>query len=106
MSGAEVATVITASVALLGVLGGAIKFVWSKIESRFARIEKELAECRKRDARGTRRRAVQRTVIELLWQEVTRLSPDTSSAQLRAKGLMDELKQGDLEAASEEGKSE
>lgn len=81
----EIATIITASVALLGALGGAIKWLWVKLEARFTAIEKRGQDCEERSA-------VQLIVIELMWQEITRLAPDGSLVLERAQRLLDKLK--------------
>lgn len=78
--------------------GGGIAFVWNKIEARFRKIEGQLDECHTRERQHQarehehqERRAVQLTVIELLWQEVSRLAPETN-VLVRAKRLLDGLK--------------
>ncbi len=94
MTVAEIAAIIAGAVTVLGTIGAAIKFVWDKIEARFAHIENELDQCHKREEHNHERRAVHVLVIELLWQEVTRLSPKATSPTLaRAKHLLDDLKQ-------------
>jgi hypothetical protein len=101
MGGTDLAALITASIGVLGALGGGIRFVWNKLEKRFAAIEAELAECRQREARGSARRSVQLTVIELLWQEVERLAPNGSKVLVRAKRLLEGLKD-DLDTHGDE----
>jgi hypothetical protein len=86
------AETIGAGTGMLVALGGGIAFVWNKIERRFARIEGQLDECHAREEAGHQRRAVQLTVIELLWAEVTRQTPDNAVLR-RAKALLDDLKQ-------------
>lgn len=83
----------------LTAIGAGAKFIWNKIEARFERIEKELAECRKREtaamareADSRERRAMQITVIELLWAKVKEMDP-TAGVLERAKHILDELKQ-------------
>lgn len=89
----ELATIITAAGVSLPTIGGGIAFLWNKIEKRFARIEGELEKCRAREVRSIKQSAVHLTVIELLWQEVTRLADSTENATLtRAKKLLDGLK--------------
>ena len=88
----ETAQIITASLGGLGILGGAIKFVWAKVERRFTAIERELANCRSRELKSADRRSAQLIVIELLWQEVKRLAPG-SPVLTRGKHLLDELKE-------------
>lgn len=97
------AEMITAIAGMLATGGGAIRFVWNKIEKRavaqetanelrFIRIERDLAECRKREVESQERRAIQLTVIELLWAKVKEFDPSAHVLD-RAKHLLDELKQ-------------
>lgn len=106
MSTGEVVTAIVGGGGVLTVIGAGIKFVWNKIEARFKqiearsdRIETELAECRKREvaamvreADSRERRAMQITVIELLWAKVKEMDP-TAPVLERARHILDELKQ-------------
>lgn len=85
------ATLITAVVGLLTALGAVGKFVWDKVEARFKAIELELAKCHKREDASRERRAVQLTVIELLWLEVKRHLPDSPALE-RARKLLEDLK--------------
>lgn len=87
----ELAAVIVAGVGVLGPLGALGRFVWNKVERRFEHIEAELEHCRRREHESLERRAVQITVIELLWQEV-RTSNPASLVLARAKKLLDGLK--------------
>lgn len=93
------AGIIAAVVPLFVALGGGVGWLWSKIEKRFLHIEEQLEECRSREAdsrvreaESKARRAHQLTVIELLWQEVTRLSASDNPVLVRAKKLLDDLK--------------
>lgn len=99
MSTEGIVTAIVGGGGVLTVVGGGIKFVWNKLEARFAKIEKELEECRRREVASLRReaesnvrRAKQITVIELLWQKVKELDPAAAVLD-RAKHLLDELKE-------------
>lgn len=98
----DIAGIIGALAAALVPVGGGIAFVWNKIEAarraddekneaRFAHIEAQLEECHDRERLHQERRAVQLTVIELLWLEVKRLAPDAAVID-RAKRLLDGLK--------------
>lgn len=87
----SLAEIITASIAGLGSVGGAAAFVWNKIEKRFNEIDLKLLECEKRERQSQERRAVQLTVIELLWQEVKRLTPKADVLD-RAHKLLEDLK--------------
>lgn len=92
----SVAEIITASVAALAPVGGGVAFVWNKVEKRFTHIEELLDECKAREAADRDRRAVQLTVIELLWQELKRVAPDAAVLG-RAKKLLDDLKLRNIE---------
>ena len=87
----ELAVMITAITGVLALAGGGVRFVWNKVEARFQKIEEQLEECQQREADHHARRAVQLTVIELLWSEVKRLAPDAAVLD-RAKRLLDGLK--------------
>jgi putative protein kinase ArgK-like GTPase of G3E family len=87
----ELAGIIAAIVPLLALLGAGIRFLWNKIEARFVAVETALDECHEREARSHERRAVQLTVIEILWQEIQRIAPK-SQVLVRAKHHLDELK--------------
>lgn len=100
---AEVITAVAGGGGFLVPAGGAIAFVWNKIErravvrekaneARFTKIEQDLAECRRREVESQERRAIQLTVIELLWAKVKELDPSAHVLD-RAKHLLDELKQ-------------
>jgi hypothetical protein len=54
-------------------------------------VEGALDECHQREAKGQERRAVQLTVIEILWQEIQRIAPK-SKVLIRAKHHLEELK--------------
>lgn len=84
----DIAALITA---IVTPLGGAIAFVWIKLEARFKSIEERLEECRLREIESQRRSTVKLTVIELLWQEIERSTPDNAVLR-RAKRLLDGLK--------------
>lgn len=91
MNGADLAAVITAGVGALTAIGVAVKFVWNKLETRFLFIENELQKCQDKHSEEKERRGVHLTVIELLWQELTRHDPKSTVLQ-RAKKLLDEIK--------------
>lgn len=87
----DIASVIGAIAAAMVPIGGAIAWIWNKFEQRLRSIETKLQECQDRESRHHHRRGVQLTVIELLWQEVSRNNPDAWVIQ-RAKRLLDDLK--------------
>lgn len=89
--------IITGGVGLLTAIGTAGAFIWNKIEGRFKEIDAKLDECEARERDSLDRRAVQLTVIELLWQEVKRHAP-ASGVLERAKKLLDDLKDQNDEA--------
>lgn len=84
--------IIGGGVGTLTTIGGAIAFVWNKIERRFEKIECDLGKCEERERQSMSREAVKLTVVELLWQEVMRHAP-TSPVLDRAKRLLDDLKE-------------
>lgn len=88
MSAAET---ISAIVGACTAVGGGVTFVWTKVEQRFKHIEAQLEECQSREQASNERRAVQLTVIELLWLELKRVAPDADVLG-RAKKLLDDLK--------------
>lgn len=73
--------------AIMGLAGGAIKYVWDKIESRFQNIEADLAACHAREAQAMERRSLLLTVNELFCYELQRVCPG-SAILARAKVLM------------------
>lgn len=94
----DIPAIIAAIAGALVPVGGAVAFVWNKIESRFRTIEGLLDECQERERAHQQRehghqerRGVHLTVIELLWQEVAGHNPQARGLQ-RAKRLLDDLK--------------
>lgn len=71
----HVGAVITAIVGLLAVLGGAVKWVADKLETRFTKIEAALDECRAREDASQERRHKRDLAIELLIQAIKTLHP-------------------------------
>ena len=91
---AGIIAAISGSSGVLVAVGTTGRFVWNKIERRFAAIDAELDECRKREKASQDRRIVHTTVIELMWQEIKRLSGNRKNATLsRAEKLLAALKQ-------------
>ncbi len=85
----NVAPILVALGGLLTALGAVAKWLWDKIESRFKVIETALEECRDHSA-------IKLTVIELMWQEIENLAPD-SLVLRRVKRLLDGLKKAERE---------
>lgn len=88
----ELAGLVLALVAAMGALGTTGAFVWNKIEKRFGAVEAELAKCQQREKSALERGSLRLTVIELLWQEIHRLSPEGSAVLTRAKNLLNGLR--------------
>lgn len=86
MTGEQITAVVTG----LGAIGAGIKWLWDQFDKRITSLEKKVADCEAREDSGLERRAVQLTVIELLWQEVERLAPG-APVLARAKKLLDDL---------------
>lgn len=91
MDAAQVTAIASAAVGALGSIGAGCRFVWKKVETRFAAIEVELAHCRSRERADQERRAIQLSVIEILWQEIERVTPG-SSVLRRAEKLLEGLR--------------
>lgn len=91
MAPEDLLTAVFGASGVAAVVGGAVKFVWDKIEARFKSIEDQLAECRAREETSQERRATLGTVIELLWQELKRIAPDADILN-RADKLMENYK--------------
>lgn len=87
----DLAALITATVGLLAAFGATGKFIWDKIEARFKSIDNELDHCRHREKVAGLRRASHMVAIELLLQEVERLSPQKSRVLQRVKRMLDEI---------------
>lgn len=85
------AAIIGAIATLLTVIGGALRFLYLKLERRFTDIEAQLEACRRREMAATRINSTQLTVIELLWSEVKRIQPRSNALQ-RAHKLLEDLK--------------
>jgi hypothetical protein len=85
------AAIIGAFATLLTVLGGALRFLWNKVERRFDEIEAQLEACREREASASKINATQLTVIELIWNDLKKLQPK-SGTLARAHKLLEDLK--------------
>lgn len=90
------APILVAIGSLMAIIGGAFKWLWNKVElrsianeARFTAIEKALEECRTDGS-------IKLTVIELMWQEIEQLAPN-SPVLRRVKRLLDGLKKTELE---------
>jgi hypothetical protein len=97
----DIAVLITSGVGALTAAGGAVAWLWNKIEKRFEKVEAELEACRQRESNAKARESQlmlhatkHLMVIELLWQEVERRSRGAPNAVLgRARKLLDALKE-------------
>lgn len=78
-----------AAVALLGLIGGVIKFIWGKVEARFEHIEAVLEECRRDRELSDKRRSILITIIAVLKNEFRHHLPE-STALTETDKLMEE----------------
>lgn len=78
-----VAPIITAVIAAFLPIGGGIAWLWNKFDA----IDRQLDACREDSS-------VKLVVIELMWQEIERLAPN-SPILARVKKLLDELRQAE-----------
>jgi hypothetical protein len=70
--------ILIAATGLLAALGGGLRFVWKKIEGRFAIIEKKLAECQERDVRKDAQLEALVWSLHLTIGEIERLDPNNN----------------------------
>jgi hypothetical protein len=89
----EIAVLITSVVGALTAAGGAVTWLWAKVEARFKDVEQKLEDCEKRELRQKDTTAKHLIVIELLWQEVERRTRGPNPVLERAGKLLDDLKQ-------------
>src|SRR3546814_5482677 len=69
------AEIATAVVAVLTPLGGGVAWIWAQIDKRITGLEGKVAACEAREDDGLKRRMVQLTVIEILWQRLDQPEP-------------------------------
>lgn len=86
-----------ATLVVLAPAGTAAAFVWRKIEARFKAMERKLDACERHRDEDQDRREKHVAIIELLWQEVDRIDPDSRTLK-RCKHLLDQLKRLTREA--------
>lgn len=87
------APIIGSFATLLTVFGGAFAWIWRQIKARLKEQDIKLANCEAREKHSQRQGAIQLTVIELLYQETSRLSPEGANPVLnRAQKLLKQLK--------------
>lgn len=87
----DLAAILIAGTGALGSLGTAFAFIWNKVEARFKELERKVEECEQREKKALVEKAQQLTVIELLWQEVQHLAPNSEVLE-RAGRLLDSLR--------------
>jgi hypothetical protein len=84
MSVSEISVALTG---LLTTVGGAITFVWIKIEKRFAEIEKKLEACEKRERRNQRQLVLYEAALTIVMDELEKSKP-ASTALNHARHLL------------------
>ena len=97
----NIAPIILAITGLLTALGVAAKFVWTRLENRFALIEQSLEACKQERTFDLERRGIMLTVIELLWAHVCSVSPQHEVLK-RSEKLLDQIKAMDAEARAKD----
>lgn len=97
----ETAQTIAILTPTLTAVGGAIGWLWNRIEKRFKEVEVELAKCRKREKISDQRRAALITIIELLWRGMDREAPESAELH-RVQKLMDDYKAIGMEDREDE----
>jgi hypothetical protein len=74
----NIGPIIIAATGLLAGIGGGLRFVWKRVEGRFALIEKKLAECEQRDARKNSQLEALVWSLHLTIGEIERLDPNNN----------------------------
>lgn len=95
MSAEQWPDAVNAIAAALTAMGGAIAWLWNKLERVQANVKADLEACE--DARAT-----QLIAIELLWQECSRVNPKSMTLK-RVEKVLDDLK---LREAARQGVKE
>ena len=90
----EVSDLMSAVASMMVPIGGAIAFVWAKVEHSMRNIRREQRSMQRELLKCQRDRAVKLTVIELLWQVVVKHEPSSPILD-RAKRLLDRIKDDD-----------
>jgi hypothetical protein len=80
--------IIGAATGLLAAIGGGLRFVWKKIEGRFALIEKKLVECQERDARKDGQLEALVWSLHLTIGEIERLDPGRNQTVGEVRDLL------------------
>lgn len=93
--------VVSAGASVATILGSGIAAVWARLEYTNRKIQESLKQCEKREIAGRERRLAMTTVIEVLWMELKRLSPQ-SDVLRRSKKLLDDIKHKEFESDHDE----
>jgi hypothetical protein len=89
----DLPALITAGTLAASTIGGGFVWVVTWVQRRFEKIEKALAECKKRELQQVKINGGHVTVIEMLWRECERLGDDATRAVLkRSEKVLDDLK--------------
>jgi hypothetical protein len=97
----DYSSVVIAGITAVSTLGSGIAFVWARLEYTNKKTQIALKKCEEREQFSRERRAALTTVIELLWQEIKRLSP-ASEVLRRSKRLLDDIRHKEFESTHDE----
>lgn len=86
----DIPATIIAITGILTPIGAAVAYLWAKVESRFSKIEKQLAECERRDLRNTRALTLYETALTVVMDELERHNA-ASPALVQARKLLQQL---------------
>lgn len=87
----DASSIVSVGLSVAGVLGTAVTWLWARVEKSNKEIRAELRKCSEREIRGREKHLAMTTIVELLWQEVERLTPDAKILK-RARKLLDDMK--------------
>lgn len=90
MGTSDVNTLVNTGIQVATVLGASISFLWGRFEWTHRRVKRDLKKCEDRHAVAQERRAVMSIAIELLFQEVLRVHPDSPTIH-RVRRILDRL---------------
>jgi len=88
----DLPAIITSVAGAVATAGGAVTWLWNKVEARFQEVESELEKCREREKTSMEVAAKHLLVIELLWQAASK-NKAAAPTLARCKERLDKLKE-------------